>query len=65
MEFGGFPYALNEVAIMKRDTSSMVAVEVERDDAFVNNYWADGLIVSTPTGSTAYSLSAGGPIVMP
>ena len=65
MEFGGFPYALNEVAIMKRDTSSMVAVEVERDDTFVNNYWADGLIVSTPTGSTAYSLSAGGPIVMP
>ena len=40
---------------MKRDTSSMVAVEVLRDDAFVNNYWADGLIVSTPTGSTAYS----------
>jgi NAD+ kinase len=65
MEFGEFPYALNEVAIMKRDTSSMVAVEVERDDTFVNNYWADGLIVSTPTGSTAYSLSAGGPIVMP
>lgn len=65
MDFGGFPCALNEVAIMKRDTSSMVAVEVERDDVFVNNYWADGLIVSTPTGSTAYSLSAGGPIVMP
>tara|TARA_B100000768_G_C11284203_1_gene380881 strand:- start:3333 stop:4211 length:879 start_codon:yes stop_codon:yes gene_type:complete len=65
MELGEFPYALNEVAIMKRDTSSMVAVEVERDDSFVNNYWADGLIVSTPTGSTAYSLSAGGPIVMP
>jgi NAD+ kinase len=65
MELGDFPFALNEVAIMKRDTSSMVAVEVLRDDVFVNNYWADGLIVSTPTGSTAYSLSAGGPIVMP
>jgi len=65
MELGDFPFALNEVAIMKRDTSSMVAVEVLRDDVYVNNYWADGLIVSTPTGSTAYSLSAGGPIVMP
>ncbi len=65
MELGDFPFALNEVAIMKRDTSSMVNVEVLRDDVFVNNYWADGLIVSTPTGSTAYSLSAGGPIVMP
>lgn len=65
MELGDFPYALNEVAIMKRDTSSMVAVEVLCDDTYVNNYWADGLIVSTPTGSTAYSLSAGGPIIMP
>lgn len=65
MELGDFPFALNEVAIMKRDTSSMVTVEVLRDDVFVNNYWADGLIVSTPTGSTAYSLSAGGPLVMP
>lgn len=65
MELGSFPFALNEVALMKRDTSSMVAVEVHRAGKHVNNYWADGLIVSTPTGSTAYSLSAGGPIVMP
>jgi NAD+ kinase len=65
MELGSFPYALNEVAIMKRDTSSMMTVEVHRDDVYVNNYWADGLIVATPTGSTAYSLSAGGPMVTP
>ena len=65
MELGAFPFALNEVAIMKRDTSSMMAVDVHRDEIYVNNYWADGLIVATPTGSTAYSLSAGGPMVTP
>ncbi len=62
---GDFPYALNEVVIHKRDTASMVVVDVHRQGTFVNTYWADGLLVSTPTGSTAYSLSAGGPIVLP
>ena len=59
MSLGEFPYALNEVVIHKRDTASMVVVDVHRGDHFVNTYWADGLLVSTPTGSTAYSLSAG------
>ena len=65
LNLGQFPYALNEVVIHKRDTASMVVVDVHRDDTFVNTYWADGLLVSTPTGSTAYSLSAGGTIVLP
>ena len=65
VDLGQFPYALNEVAIHKRDTASMVVVEVHREDRFVNTYWADGLIVSTATGSTAYNLSAGGPIISP
>jgi NAD+ kinase len=59
-----FPYALNEVTIQKRDTS-LITVDVEIDGAFLNSYWTDGLIISTPTGSTAYSMSAGGPIVAP
>jgi NAD+ kinase len=58
-------YAINEVVIHKQDTSSMITINTKVDDAFVNSYWADGIIVSTPTGSTAYSLSCGGPIVMP
>ena len=53
------------MVIHKRDTASMVVVDVHREGTFVNTYWADGLLVSTPTGSTAYSLSAGGPIVLP
>ncbi|MBM71848.1 MAG: NAD kinase [Crocinitomicaceae bacterium] len=65
VDLGGFPYALNEAAIHKRKTASMVVVDVFREDRFVNTYWADGLLVSTATGSTAYSLSAGGPIVSP
>ena len=58
-------FALNEVAISKKDTSSMVRVDAYIDDSFLNTYWADGLVVSTPTGSTGYSLSCGGPIIMP
>jgi len=50
LNLGPFPYALNEVVIHKRDTASMVVVDVHRDDTFVNTYWADGLLVSTPTG---------------
>ncbi len=65
VDLGDFPYALNEAAIHKRKTASMVVVDVYREDRFVNKYWADGLLVSTATGSTAYSLSAGGPIISP
>lgn len=65
VDLGDFPYALNEVAIHKRKTASMVVVDVKWNGKNVNKYWADGLLVSTATGSTAYSLSAGGPIVSP
>lgn len=60
-----FPYALNEFTVHKRDTSSMIVVETLLNDEYFNEYWADGLIVSTPTGSTAYSLSCGGPVIFP
>jgi len=58
-------FALNEVAVSKKDTSSMIRIDTYVDDEFLNTYWADGLVVSTPTGSTGYSLSCGGPIIMP
>lgn len=63
--FGEKNFALNEFAIMKRDTSSMIRVKTFIDGEFLNSYWSDGLIVSTPTGSTGYSLSCGGPVVLP
>lgn len=64
-DFGEFNFALNEVTIYKHSSASMIATHVNVDGRFLNTYWADGLIVATPTGSTAYSLSCGGPIIMP
>jgi NAD+ kinase len=63
--FGTDNFALNEFTIQKRDTSTMITVHASLDDKYLNSYWADGLIVSTPTGSTAYNLSCGGPIITP
>ncbi len=60
-----FPYAINDLTVHKRDSSSMIVIHAYIDDMFLTNYWADGLIIATPTGSTAYSLSSGGPIVTP
>ncbi|MBS1645899.1 MAG: NAD kinase [Bacteroidetes bacterium] len=58
-------YALNECTLIKKDSSSMLSIDVHANDIFLNSYWADGLIIATPTGSTAYSLSCGGPILEP
>jgi len=63
--FGNVPYALNEFSVHKRDTASMIKIHTYLNGEFLNTYWADGLIVATPTGSTGYSLSCGGPIVFP
>ncbi|WKV13693.1 NAD kinase [Marivirga harenae] len=63
--FGATPFALNEFAILKTDSSSMITVHTYVDGEYLNSYWADGLIVATPTGSTGYSLSCGGPIILP
>lgn len=63
--FGNENFALNDVTIHKRDTSAMMIVHAYLNGDFLNSYWADGLIVATPTGSTAYSLSCGGPIMFP
>lgn len=63
--FGETPYALNEFAILKRDNSSMIKIHTYLNGEFLNTYWADGLIVATPTGSTGYSLSCNGPVVFP
>ncbi|MEX2368669.1 MAG: NAD(+)/NADH kinase [Balneolaceae bacterium] len=58
-------YALNEFLFTKKDTASLITLKASYDEVFINQYWADGLIVASPTGSTAYNLSTGGPIVMP
>lgn len=63
--FSEFPYALNDFTVNKRDTSSMITIHTYIDDVLLNSYWADGIIISTPTGSTGYSLSCGGPIIFP
>lgn len=59
------PYALNEIAVLKRDSSSMISIRAAINGAHLNTYQADGLVIATPTGSTAYSLSVGGPIIVP
>lgn len=63
--FGDFPYALNELSIHRKDSAAMMTIHAHLDGEFLNTYWADGLIISTPTGSTAYSMSVGGPIITP
>ena len=58
-------FALNEITVSRKNTTSMISVETWLDEEYLTSYWADGLIVSTPTGSTGYSLSCGGPVIMP
>ena len=58
-------FAMNEVTVSRKDTTSMITIETFLNDEYLNSYWADGLIISTPTGSTGYSLSCGGPILTP
>lgn len=63
--FGDMPFALNDCTLLKRDTSSMITVHMFLNGDHLNTYWADGIIIATPTGSTGYSLSCGGPIIFP
>ncbi len=58
-------FALNEITVSRKDTTSMITIETYINNEYLNSYWADGLIISTPTGSTGYSLSCGGPVIMP
>ncbi len=63
--YRGYNCALNEVAVLKRDTSSMITIHTMLDDEYLTSYQADGLVIATPTGSTAYSMSVNGPIIVP
>ncbi len=63
--FGDDNFALNELTIHKKDSASMITIHTYMNNEFLNSYWSDGLIIATPTGSTAYSLSVGGPLVLP
>tara|TARA_B100001175_G_C19515008_1_gene646813 strand:- start:12505 stop:13374 length:870 start_codon:yes stop_codon:yes gene_type:complete len=66
VEFEGkIKNALNEISISRKNTTSLITIDTKLNDQYLNTYWADGLIISTPTGSTGYSLSCGGPIIMP
>ena len=58
-------FAMNEISVSRKDTTSMITIETYLDGEFLNSYWADGLIIATPTGSTGYSMSCGGPILTP
>jgi len=64
-EIADINFAMNEISVSRKDTTSMITIETYLNDEFLNSYWADGLIISTPTGSTGYSLSCGGPILTP
>ncbi|MEH6682412.1 MAG: NAD kinase [Sediminicola sp.] len=64
-EFGEVNFALNEITVSRKDTTSMITVVTHLNNEYLTSYWADGLIVSTPTGSTGYSLSCGGPVIAP
>ena len=62
---GNIENALNEISVSRKNTTSLITIDTKLDNQYLNTYWADGLIISTPTGSTGYSLSCGGPIIMP